>query len=130
MALLNKDTSMNLADWRQFPYVRELLRGVSAHIDPRAEAAAAAVSKRRYQRTSVRKFAVCIDGERQLAAYAKDISRTGVGFYCTSGSDLHQLVDLWLPHGEALALRVVRCRKLTEHCYEVGTVFRGDSTIG
>jgi hypothetical protein len=126
MALI-KETPMSISVWHQLPFVRELLWSICEHIDPRSPGSAAALSKRRYQRANVRKIAICLDGASQFAAYAKDISRTGVGFFCTSGHSLQQAVDLWLPHGETIALCVVRCRQLADHCFEVGTVFRTDT---
>jgi hypothetical protein len=79
--------------------------------------------QRRYGRRSLASPAILADGVRHHACRGKDISRIGVGFYCPINVLPKKIIRLWLPHGGIFLLRVTRCRRLGERCYEVGSRF-------
>ena len=115
------------AEWHQLPHHMELLRGVRDHIAAGSLVQCSTLSKRRYQRSLLRKIAICLAEDGRIACFVKDLSRAGVGFYSTTYLDLEKPITLAFPQAKALTLSVVRCRQLADYCYEVGAVFRASS---
>lgn len=114
------------SDWHELPFAVELLRGVLDYVSASPTDQGPLVSKRRYERTSIWRVAICLAGDDRFACYTRDLSRSGIGFYCTSWLDRGRLIDLWLPQCNSVSLRVVRCERLALHCYEVGAKHAGD----
>ena len=85
-------------------------------------------SMRRYIRVALRSLAIVIVDEQPYAAYAKDVSKAGFGFYSPVQLVPKTLARVWLPGHSLLRLRVTRCRRLGPNCYECGSVF--DTTPG
>lgn len=79
--------------------------------------------QRRYARTPLRRIAIARVGDQLHACYAKDLSRMGVGFYAPINLLPKQVLELWLPSGKTVSLRVTRCRRMAVACYEIGTIF-------
>ncbi|GEM_PF-1962142 len=83
--------------------------------------------QRRYARQPLHKYAILLADGVQHACYAKDISRLGIGFFAPLNLLPKAIVQLWLPHGQIMQLRITRCRRLDANCYEIGTVFYCES---
>lgn len=118
------DILLTLDVWNELPHHVELLRALRDHLGTAGLTEYSAVSKRRYQRSLLRKIAICFDADCPIACFAKDVSRAGVGFYSTRHLDLEKAITLLFPQRQALTLSVVRCRQLADYCYDIGTVFR------
>jgi hypothetical protein len=76
----------------------------------------------RIQRTATVDLYCKLDDSRH-ACLTKDLSRKGLGFYAPVNFLPRKTVLVWLPNGEKLSVRVTRCRRLGEHCYEAGASF-------
>ena len=72
---------------------------------------------------SSRYLAIVIDGDQQHAAYAKDVSKCGLGFYSPVHLLPRTVIRLWVPGRALLRLRITRCRRLGERTYECGSVY-------
>lgn len=79
--------------------------------------------KRQYARRTFHKPVIVIDGKNHHACFSKDLSRTGLGFYSPINFLPKKLIRMWLPNGEVLLVRITRCRRLGERCYEIGSRF-------
>src|SRR5688572_10820884 len=80
-------------------------------------------STRKYVRVALRSIAIVIVDDQPIAAYAKDVSKSGFGFYSPVQLFPKTIARAWLPGHSALRLRVTRCRRLGPNCYECGSVF-------
>jgi hypothetical protein len=84
---------------------------------------AKADSRRQYCRVGLRSIAIIwIDGQPH-ATYTTDVSRLGIGFYSPMHLLPRKLVKIWLPGRSILQLRIQRCRRVAEHCFECGAKF-------
>lgn len=59
-----------------------------------------------------------------IGVYSKDFSRNGVGFLSSMELFPEEYVRLVLPTFW-VQLRVMRARKMTDHCYEIGAILVG-----
>jgi hypothetical protein len=82
-----------------------------------------ATCHRQYPRRPFQKRVIALDGENRHACLTKDLSRKGLGFYAPVNYLPRKILRVWLPNGEMLSVRVTRCRRLGERCYEVGASF-------
>jgi len=80
-------------------------------------------STRRYVRVALRSIAIVIIDEQPYAAYTKDVSKNGLGFYSPVQLFPKTLARVWLPGHSTLRVRLTRCRRVGANCYECGCVF-------
>ena len=59
----------------------------------------------------------------QAVVFTKDVSREGIAFFAESQLYPRERLHVWLPGQATQTIRVARCRKLNDHCYEVGARF-------
>jgi hypothetical protein len=64
-----------------------------------------------------------VRADERMVVYTKDVSREGIGLYAAEQLFPCERMKIWLPGQELQRIRVVRCRKLGECCFEVGTRF-------
>lgn len=82
---------------------------------------------RQYARRPLHSIAIVTHCGERYACQTKDISRVGVGLYMPVNMLPKKLLELWLPNRNLFLLRVTRCRRLAEECYEVGARFCGSA---
>jgi hypothetical protein len=78
---------------------------------------------RKYCRIALRSIAIVFVDEDAHAAYAKDVSKVGMGFYSPVNLLPRTFVRIWLPGRSLLRLRISRCRRLVDRCFECGGLF-------
>jgi hypothetical protein len=78
---------------------------------------------RKYCRIALRGIAIIFVDEQAHAAYAKDVSKVGMGFFSPVNLLPRTCIRLWVPGRSLLRLRVSRCRRLGERCFECGGLF-------
>ena len=82
-------------------------------------------SRRRLFRTPLRTIAIIVQGTTPHAAYIRDLSRVGIGFYSPITLLPRKQVWICLPGRRVLLYRVVRCRRMGSNCYECGAILHG-----
>ena len=55
--------------------------------------------------------------------FIKDVSRAGIAFYHEEQLYPRERMQLWLPGQELHIVRISRCRKVNDRCYEIGARF-------
>ena len=90
---------------------------------PTGPTAAHLDDQRRFRRFHLRGKAVLELEGSYLAIYTKDISRSGLAFLCEKQLFPCQEAGVWLAEGQRGAIRIVRCRRIGERCYECGANF-------
>ncbi len=79
---------------------------------------------RKYNRHYLRRKAVLQRGDTYHVVYTKDISRFGIALLYHEQLFPCEKVTLWLPRQkQSYNLRVTRCLRLQENCYECGANF-------
>ena len=78
---------------------------------------------RGYHRFHLRGKAILKRNGAHYGIFTKDISRTGMGFYCGEQLFPCENVSLWLPNGTNPEMAIVRCLRIKENCYECGAIF-------
>lgn len=116
-------TTLSEADWRQLPLRAELPCSWEEYASSGGVSHERAGSTRKHCRVSLRSIAIIVDGEQQYGSYAKDVSKSGLGFYSPVNLLPRTIVRLWLPGRAILRLRITRCRRLGERSYECGSVY-------
>lgn len=109
--------------WLTLPERAKLPCSLRAYMAGGGEDRVRAASRRRYQRASLRSIAIGMTGDDALALYMKDVSRMGVGFYAPKNLLPQTLLKVWLPTGRMLSVKLTRCRRLGEGCFECGAAF-------
>lgn len=116
-------TALSEDSWRKLSSRAELPFSWEEYVTSGGVSHSRVNSTRKHCRVSLRSIAIVIDGDQQHAAYAKDVSKCGLGFY----SPIHMLprtiIRLWVPGRALLRLRITRCRRLGERSYECGSVY-------
>lgn len=79
--------------------------------------------ERRYRRSFVRGKAIIRHNDELHTVYTKDISRMGLGLIHSEQLLPCEQIQIWLPSRLSYWLRVVRCVRIKELCYECGTTF-------
>ncbi len=74
-------------------------------------------SQRRFERKAMRAIAILVRGEELHAAYTRDISQTGIGFFAPIPLLPDERVWLELPGNRLMPVRVTRCKQMAEHCH-------------
>lgn len=59
----------------------------------------------------------------KTVVFTKDVSREGIAFYTDAQLFPRERLRMWLPGQAIQSIRVARCRKLQDHCFEVGARF-------
>jgi hypothetical protein len=55
--------------------------------------------------------------------YTKDVSRAGIAFFHSEPLFPRERMTILLPDGSRRAVEITRCRRIREHCYEIGAAF-------
>ena len=116
-------TTLSEEAWRELASRTELPCSWQEYVTSGGVSHTKADSTRKYCRVSLRSIAIVIDGDQQHAAYAKDVSKSGLGFYSPVNLLPRTIVSLWVPGRALLRLRITRCRRLGERSYECGSVY-------
>ena len=80
-------------------------------------------SRRRYHRFFFRGKAIAYTNQGDFAVYLKDLSRMGIGFYSPAQLFPCDEIQLELPERKHLTLRITRCTRLKNGCFDCGSVF-------
>ena len=80
-------------------------------------------TQRRYNRTYLRGIGILHCKEQDLAVFVKDLSRMGIGFYSPVQLFPCDRVELQIPGKILLNLKIVRCLRIRDRCFECGSVF-------
>ncbi len=79
--------------------------------------------ERRFHRTFVRgKAIIRRDGELHTV-YTKDVSRMGLGMIHSEQLFPCERIQIWLPNRLSYWLRIARCVRIKQLCYECGATF-------
>jgi len=116
-------TTLSEQAWRQLASRAELPCSWDEYVTSGGVSNSKVNSTRKHCRVSLRSIAIVIDGDQQYAAYAKDVSKSGLGFYSPVNLLPRTIIQLWVPGRALLRLRITRCRRLGERSYECGTVY-------
>jgi hypothetical protein len=120
---LSNESTLTEQDWHALSSKVDLPDSISQHLRLQGHDGAMMGCQRRYARLPVHKMAILIDGADQHACVSKDVSRIGMGFYSPVDFLPKKTMRLWLPSGQIVSLRVMRCRRHAKNCYEIGAVF-------
>jgi hypothetical protein len=116
-------TAVNEACWRGLPTRTRLPWSWRQFVADASLGRGWPDSRRRFERAPLRVRVILRTADVEYAAYAKDVSRLGVGFYSPVHVLPKQMADLELLNGKTLKLRVTRCRRLGPNCFECGSLF-------
>lgn len=119
-------TNLSELGWAELPSRVELPEFVLASLRREPIDTAWTDCSRQYPRRAFYKPMIIIDGDNRHACLTKDLSRKGLGFYAPLNYLPRKTLQALLPNGELLPVRVTRCRRLGERCYEVGASFSLD----
>lgn len=84
-------------------------------------------SERRFHRYYLREIGILHRGGHDLAVYAKDVSRMGIGLYAPIQLFPCDRVKLQLPGKQTLVLQITRCLRIRDRCFECGTLYGADA---
>ena len=79
--------------------------------------------QRSYRRFYLRGKALLRRDDTLHGVYTKDVSRTGISFYCSEQLFPREQVSIWLPDGTNHRLKIARCHRVQSKCYECGATF-------
>jgi hypothetical protein len=116
-------TTLNETAWKLLASHTQLARSVAELLVAPAHGPPRPISRRRFQRQRLRNIAILLAGDQRHAAFTKDLSRAGIAFYAPVHLFPKRVVDLWLPPGRILRLRITRCLRRGVDCFECGSVF-------
>jgi hypothetical protein len=117
-------TTLNERQWKLLAAQTRLAIGVAEHYAARGARELRISSRRRFDRQPMRGMAILLLGDERHAAFTKDLSRTGLGFFAPVHLLPKRVVQLWLPQGRILQLRITRCIRRADECFECGSVFQ------
>lgn len=120
---LSHETALSEQLWQALESRTLLPESLQGFLQKPSGGAVTASCQRRYARTPLNRIAIALVGDKRHACFAKDLSRMGIGFYSPVNLLPKQALQLWLPNGKTVPLRVTRCRRLAVECYEIGTIF-------
>lgn len=109
--------------WDKLPRNVQLPESWEDFVAQRGPTSAHMDDKRRFPRYHLRGRAVLELEGVYLAVYAKDLSRSGLAFYCEKQLFPCQEVGIWLGSGPRGVVKITRCRRVQERCYECGAEF-------
>jgi hypothetical protein len=116
-------TTLSEADWHELTSRAELPCSWQDYASAAGAMQTKPDSTRKYCRVALRSVAIVWADSDAHAAYAKDISKVGMGFYSPVQFLPRAFVRLWLPGHSLLRMRITRCRRLGERCFECGALF-------
>ena len=111
--------------WDKLPCNVQLSESWEEFVEPRGPMAAHMDDKRRFPRYYLRGRAVLEHEGTYLAIYTKDLSRGGLAFYCERQLFPCKQVRVWLADGPLGLVKIARCRRIQERCYECGASIIG-----
>lgn len=123
--MLGSSNAEQLIDeiWDKLPCNVQLPESWDDSAPPTGPMATREGDERRYRRFHLQGKAVLeIDGT-YLAVCTKDLSRSGLAFYCEQQLFPCQQAGVWLANGPKGAVKITRCRRIRERCYECGADF-------
>lgn len=123
-------STLSESQWKLLAAPSQLPKDVAEYFAARPSATLRPDSRRRFPRKPLRGIAILIDGELRYAAYTKDLSRAGIGFFAPIHLLPKKAVQLWLPPGRILQLRLTRCYRIAPECFLCGSLFERDETQG
>ena len=119
---LSHETALSEQLWQALESRTLLPESLQGHLQKHGDVVTANC-QRRYARTPLNRIAIALVGDQRHACFAKDLSRMGIGFYSPVNLLPKQVLQLWLPSGKTVPLRVTRCWRMATACYEIGTIF-------
>jgi hypothetical protein len=129
MLAVSDEALLSAKDWQAIASRAELPCGWEQYLADSGKVRTKPNSRRQHPRVGLRTIAIFWHAGEAHAAYTKDLSRIGIGFYSPIQLFPRDAVQLWLPGHSLYELRVRRCRLLKERCFECGATFehRDDS---
>ncbi len=109
--------------WGVLPSPVELPEEWTDFFEQRGPTSAEFDESRGYHRFHLRGKAILKRNGTHYGIFTKDISRTGIGFYCGEQLFPCEHVFIWLPNGTNPEMSIVRCLRIKENCYECGAIF-------
>ena len=79
--------------------------------------------QRSYHRFHLRSKAILLRDDTCYGVFTKDISRTGMAFYCGEQIFPCERVALCLLNGKRSELSIARCLRIQQNCYECGATY-------
>jgi hypothetical protein len=116
-------TTLTEASWQQLPSRAELPCTWQEYMAGAGTVQTSPEDTRKYCRIALRGIAIVFVDEQAYAAYAKDVSKVGMGFYSPVNLLPRTFVRVWVPGRSLLRLRISRCRRLGERSFECGGLF-------
>jgi hypothetical protein len=123
--MLDVDHARQLSgsQWKLLAAQTQLPLGAANYFAAKPLAVTRIDSRRQFHRKPLRGIAILLVGDQRHAAFTKDLSRTGIGFFAPIHLFPKKLVELWLPTSRILRLRVTRCFRIAPECFLCGSVF-------
>jgi hypothetical protein len=106
--------------WLQLGCEVALPEPVESFMAPKGPLPMEYVDKRRHRRFHFRQKAILTRNGRHSAVYTKNIARRGLGFLTSQQLFPLEEFSLALPTGDRVRLKLRRCRRVQENCYECG----------
>jgi hypothetical protein len=116
-------TTLTEASWHELVSRAELPFSWQEYVAGAGTVQSTPEDTRKFCRIALRSIAIVFIDEQAHAAYAKDVSKVGMGFYSPVNLLPRTFIRIWVPGRSLLRLRVSRCRRLGERCFECGGLF-------
>jgi hypothetical protein len=120
---LRDATTLSELDWERIPTRTELPFSLDEYAAGAGAVSTKFDSTRQFCRIALRSIAIIWVEDDVYAAYTKDVSKTGIGFYSPVHLLPRTIVQLWVPGRSVLPLSISRCKRLGPRCFECGTLF-------
>ena len=109
--------------WNSLPIRADLPCSPDKYLDKSGPLGVLRESRRGYHRFYLRTIALLRCDGNEYAAYCKDLSRMGIGFFSPVQLFPGDVISLEIPGNKPLRLEVARCIRIRERCYECGSQF-------
>ncbi len=116
-------TTVNQSAWQELPVRTQLPWSWRKYLTDLGLGRAWPETRRQYERAPLRVPVILRAADVDYAAYTKDISRLGAGFFSPINLLPKQPVELRMLNGKSMTVRVARCRRLGPQCFECGSLF-------
>ena len=127
---LRDATTLGEQDWERLPSRTELPWSWHQYASGAGAVSKKLDSTRQYCRIALRSIAIIWQGDDAHAVYTKDVSKSGIGFYSPVQLLPKAAIELWVPGRSVLRLKVSRCKRIADRCFEIGTLFEiGAATL-
>lgn len=127
MLAVSDEAGISEKDWHAIASRAELPCGREQYLAEAGKVRTKLNSRRQYPRVGLRTIAIIWHAGEAHAAYTKDLSRIGIGFYSPIQLFPRDAVQIWLPGHSLYELRIRRCRLLKDRCFECGATFEVDN---